>query len=95
MWCSERCGSIFEDKIAANTNNKPIRQTIYDNRKNKIRRQIKPGNSKSLWDEVRMARAQDTAPNLNQMLLGAFAQHINAKVEDIKNQVDNLLKKLK
>jgi hypothetical protein len=57
----------FIDKIAANTINKQIRQTIYDNKKCKIRKQIKPGNSKSLWDAVKIAREQDMAPISNKM----------------------------
>jgi hypothetical protein len=65
-------------------------------KKNKIRRQIKPGNSKSLLDAGRIAKEQETAQIPNKMCLDhdifegehiaeAFAKHFITKVVDIKN----------
>ena len=36
--------------------NSKIRRTVYEERKQAVRRQIRPGNAKSLWESVKIAR---------------------------------------
>ena len=73
-----------------------VLQTTNKKKQYLIRGQIKPGNSKILYDAVWIAKEQNTAPIPDEICLGdkifegehiakAFAKHVNAKVEDIKN----------
>ena len=45
----------ISDKQNANALNIQIRKAMYKERKQQIRRKIKPGNSKTLWDSVKIA----------------------------------------
>ena len=74
--------------------NKEIRRNILEERKQSVRRQIRPGSAKSLWDSVKIARNEGNDPLPSEMYLGetnykgeeipeAFADYFKWKVENI------------
>ena len=85
-----------EDLESVKNVNKQIRTTVYNDRKGKIRREIKPCNQKSLWTSVKIAKDEETNQIPTELHLGddkfkgpevpeAFAKHFNEKVQNIES----------
>jgi hypothetical protein len=81
-------------KIEADRVKKQLRKILQDNRKNIIRKHIRNGNSKTLWDAVKVARDENTAsiPNKvhwndteykNEEIASAFSEFFENKVTGI------------
>ena len=64
------------DRINANNLNKQIRSSMFDEHKKQIRRKIKPGNSKTLWDSVKIA-SDNEVPIIPETLQYYFENTIN------------------
>jgi hypothetical protein len=82
------------DRALANQIKKEIRVEVNKTRRDKIRMHIRPGNSKSLWDAVKIAKDEDASSIPPEMSLAgttkkdeevakAFQIHFKKKVEDI------------
>ena len=82
------------DRISANILNKQIRNSIFEERKQQVRRKIKPGNSKTLWESVKIASDKEFIiipehMHLNQIPVmkedrsEAFAKFFKEKVESL------------
>jgi hypothetical protein len=80
-------------KHEANILKKQIRDEVYKNTKMKIRKHIRPGNAKTLWDAVRIAKDEDTSSIPSKMnwngreidkdkIAEKFAEHFRNKVEN-------------
>jgi hypothetical protein len=79
-----------EHRREANELKKQIRTEANNNRRIKVRRHIKPGNPKSLWDAVKIAKDEDTSSIPSKMkwkgkdinreaIAGTFASHCRKK----------------
>ena len=86
------------DRINANNLNKQIRSSMFDEHKKQIRRKIKPGNSKTLWDSVKIASDNEVpiipetlhlneVPVMKEDRPEAFAKFFKEKV--ISTLIDN------
>ena len=64
----KRLGRNSDNENVINIKNE-IRKTVYNERKNKIQREIKPCSSKSLWNAVKIAKDQDTSQIPDEMHL--------------------------
>jgi hypothetical protein len=51
----------IKDKKAVNIAKKQLRAKINSDRRNKVRKHIKPSNQKSLWDAIKIAKDENTA----------------------------------
>ena len=82
------------DRISANILNKQIRNSIFEEQKQQVRRKIKPGNSKTLWESVKIASDKELITIPEQMHLNqipvmkedrseAFANFFKEKVESL------------
>ena len=63
----KRLGRNSDNENVINIKNE-IRKTVYNERKNKIQREIKPCSSKSLWNAVKIAKDQDTSQIPDELL---------------------------
>ena len=81
----------------ANALNPQIRKAMFEERKQQIRRKIKPGNSQTLWDSVKIATDKETPRIPDKMHLNddqiskdnipeVFANFFKTKVENMANQ---------
>ena len=84
----------ISDKLNANKLNQNIRKSIYQEQKEQIRRKIRPGNSKTLWEAFKIASDKEIIqiPNLmtlddetftKEKLPEAFAKYFNDKTENL------------
>jgi hypothetical protein len=82
------------DRITTNTLRKEIRREIEENKRTKVRKHIRPGNQKSLWDAVKVAKEEDALSMPTDMTIDeekitkgkvaeTFAKHFRTKVSSI------------
>ena len=78
------------------TINKHIRNLYYKDRRQHVRRKIIPGNNKSLWDAVKIAKDLEPTPLPSTVVMGgigysgkeiasAFSEHFISKIEGLKS----------
>ena len=94
----KRTSQSDKDKRELEAMNKYIRNYHYEERRQKIRRKIKPGNTKSLWDAVKLAKdiepthlptemSKDGIIYNRKEMPSAFANHFISKVESLKTDL--------
>ena len=87
----------LQDKKSVNNLNKEIRKSLYNTKRQSVRRKIVQGNSKTLWDATKIAMDKECTEIPDTIIHGqdihkgeeipeAFAKYFKAKVADI---VDN------
>jgi hypothetical protein len=94
----------LEDRSEANNIRKQLKHYVNSNRRNKVRRHIKIGNLKTLWDAVKIAKDENTCAIPRRMRDGdetideerlqeAFAEHFSNNVENIVKEtaMDNVV----
>ena len=68
--------------------NSEIRRTVYEERKQAVRRQIRPANPKSLWESVKKARDKVISEVPNEM----YHNNVKFKGAEIPDAFANSLK---